>query len=204
MTRCSRRVVTKPHQRRQARWLETLDWAWPSRRVSAPADSSPSAWSSSRMRSRVGSPRARKYLATRSPRAGASGRRNGASSATDSPFQNFLIRASTGGHPLVNSKPRQAARRRGAHLQDLLARPSSSLTAVQQASVRRRVQPGHFAISMASTPPRASRRVQLALAWLLEVVTDYKRLSAVQGRGQAGHGRARGPQYPGVAAHATL
>jgi hypothetical protein len=43
---------------------------------SSPADSFPSAPSSSRMRSRVGSPRARKYLATRSCLAGASGRRN--------------------------------------------------------------------------------------------------------------------------------
>src|SRR5918994_800277 len=112
MTRCSRRVVTNPHQRRQARWLETLDWAWPTRRVSSPADSSPCAWSSPRMRSRVGSPRARKYLATRSLRAGASGRRNGASWATDTPFQNFLIVASAGGHPLVNSKSPPWDRRR--------------------------------------------------------------------------------------------
>ena len=36
MTRCWRRVVTNPHQRRQARWLETLGWGWPSWRVPAP------------------------------------------------------------------------------------------------------------------------------------------------------------------------
>jgi hypothetical protein len=39
-----------------------------------------------------------------------------------------LIRASTGGHPLVNSKPRQAARRGGAYLQDLLATTLEAFT----------------------------------------------------------------------------
>src|SRR5919197_4168282 len=95
MSRWSRRVATNPHQRRQARWLETLGCGWASRRVSAPADSSPSAPSSSRMRSRVGSPRARKYLATRSVRAGAAGRRNGDGWATAPPFQNFVISVGT-------------------------------------------------------------------------------------------------------------
>ena len=30
-----------PHQRRQARWLDTLGWGWPRRRVRSPADRSP-------------------------------------------------------------------------------------------------------------------------------------------------------------------
>jgi hypothetical protein len=103
-------------------------------------------------------------LATRSPRAGVSGRRNGASSATATPFQDFLIRAFTGGHPLVKSAPPMRPDAAGPCLRDLLARPSSSLTAVQPVSlhqltitvyhppsVRRRLEPGHFAISMAST-----------------------------------------------------
>src|SRR4029450_4501966 len=76
MTRCSRRVVTTRHQRRQARWLETLGWGWPSWRVPSPAASSPWAGSSPRMRRRVGSPRERKRLATRSVLAGVAGRRN--------------------------------------------------------------------------------------------------------------------------------
>ena len=44
-----------------------------------------------------------------------------------------------------------------------------------------------------------ARRRPALLALLLQVVADYTRLSAVQAAGRAGRGRARGPQYPGVA-----
>src|SRR5947209_9886790 len=70
----------KPHQRKHARWFETFGCGSSSRATSSPTESSPSSRSSSRMRTRIGSPRPRKYFATRSLRAGASGRRKGASS----------------------------------------------------------------------------------------------------------------------------
>jgi hypothetical protein len=43
-------------------------------------------------------------------------------------------------------------------------------------------------------PPRYAAPLVL----LLEVVADYKRLSAVQGAGRAGDLRASGPQYSGL------
>src|ERR671923_55783 len=64
-------------QRRQARWLDTLGCGSPSRSTSSPTESSPSARNSSRIRTRRGSPKPRKYLATRSLAAGESGRPNG-------------------------------------------------------------------------------------------------------------------------------
>src|SRR5439155_6359340 len=91
-TRCSRRAPMKPHQRRQARWFETLGCGTPSRCTSSPTESSPSSRNSSRIRSRVGSPSPRKYFATRSAATGASGSRNGAPSCDIDPIVIFAER----------------------------------------------------------------------------------------------------------------
>ena len=75
--RCSRRVVTNPHQRRQARWFETFGCGTPRSCASSPTERSPSDTSST-IRSRVRSPSTRKYLAIRSDSPGATGNRKGA------------------------------------------------------------------------------------------------------------------------------
>jgi hypothetical protein len=70
---------------------------------------------------------------------------------------------------------------------------------------RRRVAPGREA-----TPPSQGRGGALSRTGgrpqpLLQVVADYERLSAALTAGRAGHGRASGPQYPGVSiGRATL
>src|SRR5487761_1782713 len=74
----SRLGVTKPHQLRQARWFDTFGCDSPRACTNCPTESSPWSRRSSRMRTRVGSPRPRKYLAMRSDSAGASGRAKGA------------------------------------------------------------------------------------------------------------------------------
>src|SRR5205085_2686831 len=71
--RCSRRVSMKPHQRKQARWFDTFGCATPSRSTSWLTLSSRSVRSSSRIRSRIGSPSPRKYFATRSVLTGPAG-----------------------------------------------------------------------------------------------------------------------------------
>ena len=79
---CSRRATTKPHHRRQARWFDTFGCDCPVSSTSSPTARSPSA-SRSRICSRVGSPNARKYFASTSVDAGASGSRNGASAKAE-------------------------------------------------------------------------------------------------------------------------
>jgi hypothetical protein len=46
--------------------------------------------------------------------------------------------------------------------------------------------------------PKGTQRTIVACRRLLQVVTDYKRLSAVQGAGRAGRRRASAPLYTGV------
>src|SRR5262249_9901531 len=57
-----RSVVTKPQWRRQARWVLTRGWGWPTAATSWPTERSPSS-SSSRIWSLVGSPRTLKKRA---------------------------------------------------------------------------------------------------------------------------------------------
>jgi hypothetical protein len=55
-------------------------------------------------------------------------------------------------------------------------------------------------VGAAAPPPEGSHEPTVAGSKArLQVVADYTRLSAVQAAGRAGHGRALGPQYPGVA-----
>src|SRR5918995_5624971 len=72
-----RRVATKPHQRRQPRWVETVACGSPRRLTISPAESSPLSSSSRRMRSLVGSPRPRKYFPSNCTRLGDSTRAKG-------------------------------------------------------------------------------------------------------------------------------
>src|ERR671923_1242881 len=80
--RFSRRVSTKPHHRRQPRCVDTVACGIPSRLTISPAESSPLSSSNRRMRRRVGSPRPRKYLPSRSMRLGEPPSVNGASEMT--------------------------------------------------------------------------------------------------------------------------
>src|SRR5918994_1399845 len=75
--RFGRRVATKPHQRRQPRWVETVACGSPTRRTISPAESSPLSPSSRRMRSLVGSPSPRKNFPSNSTRLGESANANG-------------------------------------------------------------------------------------------------------------------------------
>src|SRR5215467_7432758 len=71
MTSLPRRsVVTKPQWRRQARWVLTRGWGWPTAATSWPTERSPSS-SSSSIWSLVGSPRTLKKRAAAAALAGA-------------------------------------------------------------------------------------------------------------------------------------
>ena len=69
IVRCSRRVITNPHQRKHARWFEALGCGSPRSDASSPTGRSLSDTSFG-IRRRVRSPRTRKYLAIRSDSTG--------------------------------------------------------------------------------------------------------------------------------------